>query len=71
MKKNKFIEELKEEVLELISAMELYDDIKKRFSALHNDEILLKMKIARKEVLKKALKIKDELSEMEYHFVPK
>ena len=71
MKKNKFIEELKEEVLELISAMELYDDIKRRFSALHNDETLLKMKIARKEVLKKALKIKDELSEMEYDFVPK
>lgn len=59
--KNKNLSEIKKGVQELVALLKIYEDLKSDFEK----QGILKLNIAREEILKKALSLKDNLSEME------
>jgi hypothetical protein len=59
--KNKNLSEIKKGVQELVALLKIYEDLKLDFEK----QGILKLNIAREEILKKALSLKDNLSEME------
>ncbi|MGB9748681.1 MAG: hypothetical protein ACP5H9_03420 [Candidatus Woesearchaeota archaeon] len=61
MMKKRDLSDIKKGIQELVALLKIYEDLKSDFER----QGMLKLSIAREEILKKALALKDNLSEIE------